>query len=196
VKIAIADTFWKGFKKVCRPWWHPANLWYRFKCWAWHRYSTVKPRYLPHTWCDRSHLLFHAMFEILSDFRDGECNPGHVAWYDSEWAHKVTVNGEEKFVRDEIEDIYNWWHNNFQKDYPAQEDALYEKLLAHDDAHKLSDFTKQGDLTIFRPRYDSEEAAAEAKRIREQIHLLEQDYDEQLQEYMHRLVNIRRSLWT
>ena len=46
----------------------PRQIWYVFKCWDWNRYTTVKPRYLGHTWTDRDNLLLHMSFEILSNY--------------------------------------------------------------------------------------------------------------------------------
>ena len=68
--------------------WRPGQIWCRLKCWAWKRYTTVKPRYLDHTWCDRCDLLPHMMFEILCDFVEKECSPGCVEWY-GEHGHKL-----------------------------------------------------------------------------------------------------------
>lgn len=53
--------------------WRPGQLLYRMKCFFFKRYTTVKPRYLPHTWCDRTAVLPHMMFEILSQFLEKEC---------------------------------------------------------------------------------------------------------------------------
>jgi len=88
----------------------PGNLWYQFICWLWKRHSTVKPRYLPHTWCDKCVLAPHLMFEVLSKFIEEESIDEIVAWYDIEWSHKIPVNGSLVYIRDEIQDLYDWWH--------------------------------------------------------------------------------------
>lgn len=83
------------------------SLWYRFKCWAWHRYTTVKPRSMPwNTWTDRGDLLPHVMFEVFSRFIEGECSPGCI-----DWNH----DDEHRRVRAEMQRLYDWWHKRFLK---------------------------------------------------------------------------------
>ena len=96
--------------------WRPGQIWYRFKCWAWYRYTTVKPRYLPHTWTDRDDVLPHVMFEVLSQFIERECTPECIDWEAS--GHMITVDGVEKNVRQEMQELYDWWHQEYNKDYP------------------------------------------------------------------------------
>lgn len=197
MKIAIADGFFKSLNKCFRPWWHPKELWYKFKCWAWHRYSTVKPRYLPHTWVDRTALLPHVIFEVISDFRDNECGEGcFVDWY-ADSGHKVTVNGVEKFVRDEIEDIYNWWHTTYMKEYEAREDVIFDEIAKIREENLTSEFQDAGDgMCLWNPQYDSEEAAQRIKELYQASRDLDELRERELKEYMHRAVEIYRSLWT
>lgn len=89
----------------------PKNLWYQFKCWAWHRYTTVKPRTLDHTWCDKSYLLHHLIFQVLVDFVEKEMypagKPGRVDWeYDF----------EHKEAHDKIMELYIWWTQDYKGD--------------------------------------------------------------------------------
>ncbi len=57
--------------------WRLGQIWYKFSCRFWHKYSTVKPRTLGHTWVDRDNLLAHTSFEILSDFVENEYPNSH-----------------------------------------------------------------------------------------------------------------------
>lgn len=123
----VQVTWWD---KICLFYWgmvpydyRPGQIWYRFKCWLWKRYSTIKPRYLPHTWCDRVELLPHMMFEVLSQFIEKECSPGMVDWQKS--GHSVIVDGKEVNVRDEMQDLYDWWHQIYNKEYPERMKQIY-----------------------------------------------------------------------
>lgn len=79
---------------------HIGHLWYKFKCWIWYRYSTVKPRYLFHTWIDRDVLLLHCSFEILCKFVEEELYQDIVDW-DSDEEHK---NAKKNML-----ELYYWW---------------------------------------------------------------------------------------
>lgn len=102
----LVDSYYKIVPHNLRP----QELLYRFKCFVWHRYSTVKPQYLPHTWVDRSDLLPHVMFQILTDFIEKE-NPFecHIDW---------DYDGEHRQAKKEMLELYHWWHYVYQKAYP------------------------------------------------------------------------------
>jgi len=48
------------------------------------------------------------VFEILTAFIEEECSPGHFDWY-GEYGYKITVDGKEKYVMDEMLELYEWW---------------------------------------------------------------------------------------
>src|SRR4030042_4189507 len=114
----IKQLYWKYWPYDYRP----MELWYKIKCWCWHRYTTVKPRYLGHTWCDCDDLLSHTMFEILSRFIEKECSPGNVDWdYDNE--HST--------VRAKLQELYDWWHDYYNKQYIVDCKVLWLKVEQH-----------------------------------------------------------------
>lgn len=157
----------------------PGQLWYRFKCWAWKRYTTIKPRYLPHTWCDKDHLMAHAMFELLSTFIEDECSPGHVQWY-GEYGYKIEVNGQEIYVRDEMQALYDWWHNQYNKAHTEETDKIYDEAIDE----PLCD-----ENGIFCMSDHNHEVYGRANK-------LEESYEKQLDENLIRLLKIRRYMWT
>lgn len=94
----------------------PGQLWYRLKCWAWHRYTTVHPRTLNyHGWCDRDVLLLHCCFEILCRFLEDECGTDGVIDWDFDEEHKQAMAG--------MRELYRWW----KEDYPAIDDECHSK---------------------------------------------------------------------
>lgn len=104
----------------------PFQLYYRIKCFLWHRYTTIKPRTLKyHTWCDRCTLLPHIMFEILSQYIEREAE--NIEWY-GEYGHKINVDGKEVFVRDEMQFLYDWWHKIYLGEYPNQTEETWKNL--------------------------------------------------------------------
>jgi hypothetical protein len=91
--------------------WRPKNIWYALKCKFWHRYTTIKPRGLSHEWLDRDLLLLHMIFEILCQFVEKELIPseGQINWESDE---------EHKFAKKEMLELYHWWLNEYDEDYP------------------------------------------------------------------------------
>ena len=169
--------------------WRLGQLWYRLKCYLWHRYTTVKPRHLDHTWCDRCDLLPHMMFEILSQFIEKECSPGHVEWY-GEWGHKI----DGKYVRDEMQELYDWWHSIYNKAYHEEDEKLWKEVSKHrpsiewvplDDGNFLWDqqWEHEEDKQLYRQHVD---ASIE----------LEANMEKQLAENLHRIINIMPYMWT
>jgi len=187
----------------------PGRLWYRFKCWIWHRYSTVKPRGLPHTWVDRSYLMPHMIFEILSDFIEEECSPGPIEWYGDE-PHLIEVSDKKVNVRDEMQDLYDWWHN----DYLVNKDSIHDKWHAHRKLHVYDVFTRVTDqetldwvkevdpdadddeLEEWGTQYSSPEAEIENNRLFAEANAKKDAYRIELNSRLHRVINIIAFMWT
>lgn len=171
----------------------PKELWYRFKCWAWYRYSTVKPKTLPNTWVDRCELLPHIMFQVLSDFLEKECGKNcHVEWY-GEHPHLVKVNGKMVNVRDEMQDLYDWWHN----DYLINRDHIYDAWHEHREKHVKDIFTPiERDLEGWTTEYSKPEEEKESNRLFAEASAREEFYCLELKRRLHRVVNVIPYMWT
>jgi hypothetical protein len=195
----LQDIYWNIVPYDYRP----SQLWYKLKCIVWKRYTTVKSRYLSHQWHDRCTVLPHTMFEILSQFIEKECSPGHVEWY-GEYGHKIIVNGEEKYVRDEMQELYDWWHNVYNKEYDVINDKIWEEVHKCDPiGNKFSDWTdkmlnESGEIYAYRwsPKYETKEKEAMHFMLMKALNDLEISQHEDLQDKMHRLVNIQPYMWT
>ncbi len=173
--------------------WRPGQIWYRFKCFLWHRYSTVRPRYLPHTWCDLDTLLPHTMFEILSRFIEKECSPGPVEWY-GEHGHKVIVDGIEVYARDEMQNLYDWWHKDYIIGYPIAQDAIWGAV---EEDWPILNRTQQDDHYTWNPfKYKTKAAQELWHQQMQAITKLELDMEAELLKRMHRLINLMPYMWT
>jgi hypothetical protein len=128
------------------------------------------------------------MFEVLTRFIERECSPGHVDWY-SESAHKIIVDGEERFVRDEMQELYDWWHGWYHDESLKDEKVLWDLVGRHAPLSWLHN----GE---WNPQYASEED----RRAHDEGMDLIQDYHDtkeaELLKRMHRLVNLMPYLWT
>ena len=221
-----ADTIWDKikyyyWKKVDHNW-RPGQLYYRAKCFLFKRYSTVKSRYLPHTWTDRSELLLYTSFEILSQFIEKECNPGIVDWY-YEGGHKILVDGEMKNVRDEMQDLYDWWQscNKDVKESIYEKDNVgcdkitpsdYKSLLdpTFNEYHELlwnlckSEEIKRQDIPILNKEgkvyaYKWHTEYKDEEKYREYLFAaveVEKRHSEYVNNMLKRLVNCREYMWT
>lgn len=197
MKIRFTPGIAASLQRCFRSKWHPIELWYRFICWLWRRYSTVKPRWLDHTWCDRSELMAHAMFEVLGRFIEQECSPGVIEWY-GRYGRKITVNGESKYVRDEMCDLWDWWRYDYLAGFDKRRKAIDDELekLDYDSALSQFDGDASGEFWTYNPQYKTPEAAARAKELLNQLTALEAEQECELQLRLHRLIDIREHLWT
>jgi hypothetical protein len=180
--------------------WRPGQIWYRFKCWAWHRYTTVKPRYLDHTYCDRTMVMPHMMFEILCQFVEQECSPGCVEWY-GEWSHKVAVDGEEKFVMDEMKELVEWWHTVWNKEVKEVEDMLWAEAERHQhtDEHtpvEGKDLFEGVSLYEWEQHFATEEDKAIYNRCVMGCNNLDRIMHKALEARLQRIIPLIPSMWT
>ncbi len=174
--------------------WRPGQMWYHFKCFAWHRYSTIKPRYLDHTWHDRRCLMPEMMFEILSQFIERECSPGHVQWY-GDYPHIVMVDGVEKNVMDEMKDLYFWWHTVWQKERPEVDEILWAEVEKHSYTSLFTPI-EDTDLLKFDQQFETEEDEAINHTCMMALNKLDTIMEEALNKRLHRLVNVIPYMWT
>lgn len=179
----------------------PGQLWYRFKCRFWKKHTTIKPRYLPHTYCDRVEVLPHIMFEVLSQFIEKECSPGIVDWEGS--GHMIEVDGVTRNVREEMQIIYDWWHN----DYMKKDDKIHAAWKASYEFAPKTSFIpvdmqgnvipeEDAELFEWHEEYASEEQKTKHRELVKARADLELEYEDKRREMMHRLVNLQPYLWT
>lgn len=108
----VKELYWKLIPYSLRP----ETIWYAFTCWIWHRYSTIKSRYLDHQWVGYDELLAHSMFEVLCRFVEADGMPYY--WDD---------DAEFAAVKKEILDLYRWWYE-YNVLWPKLEERLWDKL--------------------------------------------------------------------
>jgi len=170
--------------------WRPGRVWYRIKCFCWHRYTTVKSRYLDHTWHDRCAILPETMFEILSQFIERECEPEErIEWY-GEYSHKIG----DKYVRDEMQELYDWWHQVYNKLYPGLCDRLWERAFKHSPIRDWVDIGN--DYTEYKPEWATEKDEQIYKLYLDEIKELEGRMNQELKDNLHRIIEIMPYLWT
>ena len=189
------DTIWEKIQyKYWDIWpynWRPGEAWYRLKCFLFKRYTTIKPKTLNyHTWVDRRHLLYHFAFEILTQFIEEECSPGHTDWEKTN--HTVEVDGRTVNVRDEMQEIYDWWQNYHV--YSDVENLLYEmamKYESEDASEQLSD-----GMWNWKRKFKTPEEEEKHNRLMKGTNTLDDIRNKDIDDMLHRLINIRQNMWT
>jgi hypothetical protein len=108
----------------------------------------------------------------------------------------VTVHGEEKYVRDELQEIYDWWHGKVHGEYPALEDAIVEQMQNHKPVSLFNEIEGEPNLVKLEMEYASEEDQRIDIEGRCRLNVLEERVERETREMMHRLVDCYRWLWT
>jgi len=134
------------------------------------------------------------MFEILSQFVEQECSLAHVEWY-GEYGVKTTVNGEEKYVRDEMQDLYDWWHQVWNQEYGQVSDILWKEAKRHS-PHVEWIPIEDTDLYEWNPQFAVEKDAQCYHKCLDALNKLEAIMEKKLQKQLHRLINIIPYMWT
>jgi hypothetical protein len=152
----------------------PHNLWYKFSCFAWKRYTTTKPRTLGHEWTDRDALLIHTVFEIVRKFLEKE---GPKT--EEEWTWQSIHNPGFYASWKESKDIIDWWINDYKSDY----------------VWDLTDEQFDKEYPWVMPSTDEYSGTFEERRSYERF-LAEDKYEAQVREKAKRLIDISPYYWT
>ena len=154
--------------------------WYKFICWLWYWHTTIKPRYVDHTYHDTTSLMPHMMFELLSRFIEEEAD-------DAVWYHEYATLINGKNIRDEMQELYDWWHKEF-KEYDEIEDIIFNELEKHSPLSIFGDY--------FNPKYRTNEDKIIYECLLTALNKLEIIRENDIKIKMIRLVKITEHLWT
>jgi len=130
-------------------------------------------------WCDKDHVLLHAVFQLLVDFVEQE-KPDQIVDWNSDPAHKQAWK--------EIRSLYRWWTQS----RPTRKSPLDEKSLKKPPMRwKKIDETENRQLV----GYDKKKYAAYDAALKKHWRL-EKKWDEEDQRNLHRMIEVRQFLWT
>ena len=141
--------------------------------------KTLRIHSLSKGWCDKDDLMLHAAFQILVDYVEKE-NPGEkVDW---------KLSQEHKHAWREIRSLYKWWTLTRQ----GRVNPLEEKGLRHPPIRwkKVPGSNLQQLVD-----YDRKEYSAYERALRKHWQL-EKKWQSEDEQNLHRLVDVRRYLWT
>jgi hypothetical protein len=130
-------------------------------------------------WCDKDEVLLHAAFQLLTDFIEQEKPDKIVDWNVDELYRKAWK---------EIKSLYNWW----KKERPARKSPLDDNRLKRPRL-KLEKIPGSDLYKMVEP--DKKKYASYYRALRKHWKL-EQKWEEEDQRNLHRLIDIRKFLWT
>ncbi len=126
-------------------------------------------------WYDRDTILLHAAFQVLVDFIEQE-KPDEV----TDWQHdEVSRN-----AWSEITQLYQWW----KEARPNRHDPVDDIASPPDEEYAIS---KDGVMS-----FPDREKYPEYYATLDRSHQLEQEWHDEDQRNLHRLIEVRPFLWT
>jgi hypothetical protein len=130
------------------------------------------------------------MFEILSDFIEKECQPEErIEWY-GEYGHKIG----DKYVRDEMQRLYDWWHLVYNKAYSEEDAKLWEEARKHMPDKEWVPLDSGNYL--WEQHWHNKEEEQLYKQSVDAAIKLEARKEQELQENLHTLVTLIPYMWT
>jgi len=139
----------------------------------------LKIQSLDKGWCDRDEILLHAAFQVLTDFIEKE-RPGEVIDWNADEVYRNAWK--------EMQDLYQWW----KEKRPERRGPLDDKQLSTPPL-KFRKIPGSELLQVIEP--DRKKYAAYYQALAEHSRL-EQEWFEEDQRNLHRLIQIRGYLWT
>jgi hypothetical protein len=120
------------------------------------------------------------MFEILSQFIEKECSPGCIDW---------DADDEHKIVRTQMQELYDWWHKVYNKQY----EAVCDRLWAHAEKHNPVTYWVN---CQYQPTWETPKDQHLYHLCLKALNNLETQLEQQLKGNLHRIINLMPYMWT
>ena len=130
-------------------------------------------------WCDKDEILLHATFQLLVDFVEQEI-PDQIINWNSDVLHKEAWK--------EIKSLYKWWKNIRTN----RKSPLDDKKIKHPPM-KFEKVPGKNLSKMIEP--DKKKYSKYFQALRKTLKL-ERKWEEDDQRNLHRLIDIRKFLWT
>jgi len=193
-RYAIGDAINRFLQPFRTAKWKLKNAywWVQYRVNPKHNYTTIKLKKLDPGYYDPDAIMFYAMFEIFEEFMKRQLTEPYIVWeYDESHFPEWMVEDDPEGVKKEIEwrntlwkemnDIYNWWVNV----YPNRESTLPEYPTIP---------KEWGSMAVLNEDFDNEEVMIEYKKVINTHLNMEEDWHNEDDEMMIRLVKINRHL--
>jgi hypothetical protein len=182
-RIIVDCPLWIGEKL------NDARLWVYYRIHPRHRYNRINLR-LPPRYYENDTRLLHGMFSVLCDHVEEEGRKDmeeHILVLQQELVEGVHYSSPEvleehiAIIREKLA-LHDWW---------TVERPAHEKL-----GRELSDKLHYVKPYVAVPDPENEGKVLTKRQLRERLTRMDDDLDAKEQEMCHRLIEIRRCLWT
>jgi hypothetical protein len=199
-----SDKLW--FKLTIRPIYRALRAvdktkwWLAYRLCPEHRYHVIDTR-LPPKYYDIDHLMLHGMFSLLRRYVEDELGGREKLVGKVDWLKDAAANQDEDDYTPEglyaahaerendVVKLYDWWMVERPADL-AKRDELMGLLYGGDDRITWTDLGNG-----LREAHCREDVGNE-KIWRRALKVVEEKIEREEQEMLHKLVDMRRSLWT
>lgn len=171
------------------------NIFSRIKNRLLNRRGIPKPRYLSRGYHDTLDVLPHMMFELLSVFVEEELCHNSIEWYGDD-GPLINIDGTGVYVRDEIQCLYTWWNDYYNHSRLDEYEVVYGELERCQPTMKRVLYPDIPGTTTTDFIFDTDEQEVYYTKCLETLYTMEDEDEMILQANLHRLVNLRRYLWT
>lgn len=163
------------------------------KYWKHRKAWLIKPRYNCHKgWMDKVDLVPDLIFTALDNFVQEEADA--VDWEAS--GHTVEVNGEQINVGKEMKDVLVWWHHNYHILYERETERLWNIIEKCEMRIEWKPSADNPHFSHANFLWDSEEKEKLYKETMSQLNALDAKMAKELNEYLHRVINLIPYMWT
>ena len=173
LKMSRIDPNW--FEEI----WYYSRVrdwYYNIRNLLFRRYDLIRTGLPKTSWCDKDYLMLYGMMNLLVDYVEGE-----KCFETINWDH----DDDYKKIAKEIKEIYDWWKN-----YENRTKEIEKQLSVwHDEFEKRpsKDWLK---------KVNDDPTPKKEKKEHDKLNKMEEDLDREEQEMLHRLIDIRKYLWT
>lgn len=179
------DNWWYDLWCYIRPFRKIRDGYYDVRNYLFHRYDLIRTGLNPTSWWDKDSLILYGMMGLIVDFVEKEKCFEVVEW-DSEPEHK--------HAGEEIKAIYAWW-----KDYPRRQKEIDDTTQIWYESKREDSKLRKNDerKTVESPNHFFN--CPQSERTKSLLDLsweLEQKLIEEEQDMLHRIIKIRKFLWT
>lgn len=141
-----------------------------------HRYHVIKPRTLEPNYHDPREVILHASMELLTQFVEFEKTKGHTDWEGSDH-HAIAWK--------EMNEVYDWWTIK----RPVRE-AEFDKANPYP-----ADPSSRPFMWMFDDDFRDTPERVEWSRVADLHNQQEEDWDNEDNDYLHRLIVVRLYMW-
>lgn len=174
---------WLQYQPICK---NLFDIYDYLKGRFWKKHTIIHPRHLHYTWCDKTELIPHLVFESLCQFVENEKPFENVCW---------DHYNDYKKVKKIIKDNYRWWNEVYIPWF--WKGKVYNQIWKIM-PERISTFQKDSSGKYFRysPKYHSKEDKQFERILFKVLTESDERVSEELTQRCQDIISIRTYLWT